>query len=104
MSAEYMHIGIPITNRKPNMVYNEGGKFWVRSPARRCMRMPPPEIPKPRPGMNAILPQGGKTTTGRNRPRPKLSKPAKADTENARDNNSPWRFHHYCRSSKSIYF
>ena len=30
MSAEYMHIGIPITNRKPNMTYNEGGKFWVR--------------------------------------------------------------------------
>ena len=29
MSAEYMHIGIPITNRKPNMVYNEGAKFWV---------------------------------------------------------------------------
>ena len=29
MSAEYMHIGIPITNRKPGMVYNEGAKFWV---------------------------------------------------------------------------
>ena len=29
MSAEYMHIGIPITNRKPNMVYNEGAKFWM---------------------------------------------------------------------------
>jgi len=29
MSATYMHIGIPITNRKPNMVYNEGAKFWV---------------------------------------------------------------------------
>ncbi len=28
MAAEYMHIGIPITNKKPNMVYNEGGKFW----------------------------------------------------------------------------
>lgn len=23
-----MHIGIPITNRKPGMVYNEGAKFW----------------------------------------------------------------------------
>ena len=23
MSAEYMHIGIPITNRKPGMVYQE---------------------------------------------------------------------------------
>ena len=29
MSAEYMHIGIPITNRKPNMMYNEGAKFWL---------------------------------------------------------------------------
>lgn len=29
MSAEYMHIGIPVTNRKPNMTYNEGAKFWV---------------------------------------------------------------------------
>ena len=24
-----MHIGIPITNRKPNMTYNEDAKFWV---------------------------------------------------------------------------
>ncbi|MCI9299756.1 MAG: hypothetical protein HFF94_03065, partial [Oscillibacter sp.] len=29
MSAEYMHIGIPVTNRKPDMTYNEGAKFWV---------------------------------------------------------------------------
>ena len=29
MAAEYMHIGIPITNKKPNMMYNEGAKFWV---------------------------------------------------------------------------
>lgn len=29
MAAEYMHIGIPILNKKPGMVYNEGGKFWV---------------------------------------------------------------------------
>ena len=29
MSAEYMHIGIPITNKKPGMTYNEGAKFWV---------------------------------------------------------------------------
>lgn len=28
MSAEYMRIGIPITNRKPGMVCNEGAKFW----------------------------------------------------------------------------
>ena len=26
MSAEYMHIGIPITNKKPGMTYNEGGQ------------------------------------------------------------------------------
>lgn len=28
MSAVYMHIGIPITNSKPNMTYNPEGKFW----------------------------------------------------------------------------
>ena len=29
MTAEYMHIGIPVLNKKPNMVYNEWGGFWV---------------------------------------------------------------------------
>lgn len=29
MAAEYMHIGIPVLNKKPNMVYNEWGHFWV---------------------------------------------------------------------------
>lgn len=29
MSAEYMHIGIPVLNRKPGMVYNEEARFWV---------------------------------------------------------------------------
>ena len=29
MSAEYMHVGIPVLNKKPNMIYNEWGKFWV---------------------------------------------------------------------------
>ena len=29
MAAEYMHIGIPVTNKKPGMVYNEDMKFWV---------------------------------------------------------------------------
>ena len=29
MTATYMHIGIPITERKPGMVYNEAMKFWV---------------------------------------------------------------------------
>lgn len=29
MAAEYMHIGIPVTNKRPNMVFNEDLKFWV---------------------------------------------------------------------------
>ncbi len=29
MSCEYMHLGIPITHKKPGMVYNEWGNFWV---------------------------------------------------------------------------
>ena len=29
MSAEYMHVGIPVLNKKPNMVYNEWSGFWV---------------------------------------------------------------------------
>ena len=29
MTATYMHIGIPITEMKPNMTYNEDMKFWV---------------------------------------------------------------------------
>ena len=29
MVAEYMHVGIPVLNKKPNMVYNDWGKFWV---------------------------------------------------------------------------
>lgn len=29
MAAKYMHIGIPVLNKKPNMVYNEWGGFWV---------------------------------------------------------------------------
>ena len=28
MAATYMHIGIPVLNKKPNMVYNEFGKFF----------------------------------------------------------------------------
>lgn len=32
MSAEYLHIGIPVTNKKPGMVYNEGGKLWMSNP------------------------------------------------------------------------
>lgn len=32
MSAEYMHIGIPITNKKPGMVYNEAMKIWLSNP------------------------------------------------------------------------
>ena len=29
MTATYMHIGIPITEKKPNMIYSEAMKFWV---------------------------------------------------------------------------
>lgn len=32
MSAEYMHIGIPVTNKKPGMTYNEGMKIWMSNP------------------------------------------------------------------------
>jgi hypothetical protein len=32
MSAEYMHIGIPVTNRKPGMQYNEDLKIWMSNP------------------------------------------------------------------------
>ena len=27
MTATYMHIGIPVTEKKPNMTYNEAGDF-----------------------------------------------------------------------------
>ena len=30
MAAEYMHIGIPVLNKKEGMTYNEDMKFWVR--------------------------------------------------------------------------
>ena len=29
MAAEYMHIGIPVLNKKEGMTYNEAMKFWV---------------------------------------------------------------------------
>lgn len=29
MSAKYMHVGIPVTNKKPGMVYNEDMKLWL---------------------------------------------------------------------------
>ncbi|MGI6109563.1 MAG: hypothetical protein ACOX3B_02260 [Bacilli bacterium] len=32
MSAQYMHIGIPVTSLKPGMTYNEDMKFWVSNP------------------------------------------------------------------------
>lgn len=32
MSATYMHIGIPVTNKKPGMTYNEGAKLWMSNP------------------------------------------------------------------------
>ena len=32
MSARYLHMGIPVTNKKPGMTYNEGGKLWMSNP------------------------------------------------------------------------
>ncbi|MDI9541252.1 MAG: hypothetical protein QM204_07320 [Bacillota bacterium] len=29
MAAKYMHIGIPVLNKKPDMIFNEWGGFWV---------------------------------------------------------------------------
>ena len=29
MAAKYMHLGIPVLNKKPGMVYNEWGRFWT---------------------------------------------------------------------------
>ena len=32
MSAEYLHVGIPITNKKEGMTYNEDMKIWMSNP------------------------------------------------------------------------
>ncbi|MEG2018438.1 MAG: hypothetical protein RR128_08275 [Clostridium sp.] len=32
MSAQYMHVGIPVTNLRPGMTYNEGMKIWMSNP------------------------------------------------------------------------
>lgn len=32
MSAKYMHIGIPVTDKKENMTYNEDMKIWMSNP------------------------------------------------------------------------
>ncbi len=32
MALEYMHVGIPITNKKPNMTYVEEMKLWLNNP------------------------------------------------------------------------
>lgn len=29
MALEYMHIGIPVTEKRPNMIYAEGMKLWL---------------------------------------------------------------------------
>ncbi|MCU6761716.1 Uncharacterised protein [uncultured Roseburia sp.] len=31
MAAMYMHLGIPVTAKKPNMIYNEQLKFWANT-------------------------------------------------------------------------
>ncbi len=33
MALSYMHIGIPITEKKEGMTYNEGMKIWMSNPA-----------------------------------------------------------------------
>ncbi len=32
MSAEFMHVGIPVTEKKPGMTYVEGMKIWMSNP------------------------------------------------------------------------
>lgn len=32
MAAEYMHVGIPVTNLKEGMTYNEDMKLWMSNP------------------------------------------------------------------------
>lgn len=32
MAAEYMHVGIPVTKKKPGMTYNEDMKLWMSNP------------------------------------------------------------------------
>ena len=32
MSATYLHVGIPVTNKKPGMVYVEALKIWLSNP------------------------------------------------------------------------
>jgi len=32
MSAEYLHIGIPVTNKKPGMNYVDAMKLWMSNP------------------------------------------------------------------------
>ncbi len=33
MTAKYLHIGIPVTNKKPGMTYVEPLKLWMSDPA-----------------------------------------------------------------------
>lgn len=32
MAATFMHIGIPVTNKKPGMTYSEDMKLWMSNP------------------------------------------------------------------------
>lgn len=32
MSAKYLHIGIPVTNKRPNMTYVDALKLWMSNP------------------------------------------------------------------------
>lgn len=32
MSAKYLHVGIPVTNKKPGMTFNDSLKIWTTNP------------------------------------------------------------------------
>jgi len=32
MSAKYLHVGIPVTNKKPGMSFNDNLKIWTSNP------------------------------------------------------------------------
>ncbi len=38
MKATFLHVGIPVTNKKPGMVYNEVGKLWATDPAEHALK------------------------------------------------------------------
>lgn len=39
MGAEFLHVGVPITNKRPGMTYNDGLKLWLGNPADNEMKV-----------------------------------------------------------------